>query len=345
MLDPREFGIADLPAFARIAVEPQPQYQQQSAKCAGVDEGLTPVEARPDHEQPDRRRGQDHADRRCAVDPADRKSAFFLRKPFARRANDGWEMPRLADAEDDTRGHERGDRSRETMGDMADRPDGDRNAVADLGAKAVDQPAHSQKTQRIGGLKRHDDVAIVILAPPHLLTEDGRQQAEHRAVDIVDRRCGEQQRDDQPAIAPRPGHRRRRSCCNGLRHMSLPWHQKNAGIRPNEPRQGWGWLEGLLAFLRSIDDLARRRVGRALGRGGRAGSSRKQQGSANQWARQCAIENEGPHHILRNSPNAFRAPLCSLHRDWSDRLQQGVCHTFARNAKRPLWIVPTAETH
>ena len=192
MLDPREFGIADLPAFARIAVEPQPQYQQQSAKCAGVDEGLTPVEARPDHEQPDRRRGQDHADRRCAVDPADRKSAFFLRKPFARRANDGWEMPRLADAEDDTRGHEGGDRPRETMRDMADRPDRNGDAVSDLGTETVDQPAHSQEAQRISGLEGGDDVAIVILAPLKLGAERRREQAEHGAVDIIDRGRGEQ---------------------------------------------------------------------------------------------------------------------------------------------------------
>eukprot|EP01136_Pigoraptor_vietnamica_P026668 Opistho-1_new@81962 len=142
MLDPREFGIADLPALTRIAVEPQPQYQQESAKCAGVDEGLTPVEARPDHEQPDRRRGQNDPDRRRTVNPADRKSALFLGKPLARRADDRRKMPRLADAEDDTRGHERGNRPREPMGDMADRPDGDRNAVSDLGAEAVDQPAH-----------------------------------------------------------------------------------------------------------------------------------------------------------------------------------------------------------
>ena len=192
MFDPREFGIADLPAFARGAVEPEPEDQEKDAERAGVDEGFAPVEAEHTHEQRNRRRGQDHADRRRAVDPADRVGAFLLRKPLARRANDRGEMPRLADAEDDTRGHEGGDRPRETMRDMADRPDRNGDAVSDLGTETVDQPAHSQEAQRISGLEGGDDVAIVILAPLKLGAERRREQAEHGAVDIIDRGRGEQ---------------------------------------------------------------------------------------------------------------------------------------------------------
>jgi len=80
--------------------------------------------------------------------------------------------------------------------DMADGPDRDRDPIADLGAKTVDQPAHSQKAERISSLEGGDDVAIVILAPPELGAERRREQAEHGAVDIIDRRRGEQQRDD-----------------------------------------------------------------------------------------------------------------------------------------------------
>jgi len=110
MFDPRQFGFRYLPALPRVAVEPEPEEQQDDAEGAAVDKGLAPVEAHPDHEHPDRRRGEDDADRRRAVDPADRVGAFLLREPFARRADDRREMPRLADAEDDARKHEGDDR-------------------------------------------------------------------------------------------------------------------------------------------------------------------------------------------------------------------------------------------
>src|SRR3546814_20482722 len=77
-----------LAAFARIAVEPEPQDQKQDAEGARIDEGFAPVEAEYAHAQGDRGRGQDDADRRRAVDPADRIGAFLLREPFARRADD-----------------------------------------------------------------------------------------------------------------------------------------------------------------------------------------------------------------------------------------------------------------
>src|SRR3546814_7515401 len=74
-------------------------------------------------------------------------------------------MPRLADAEDDARQHEGDDRPGETVRDMPDGPDRNGDRIADLGAEAVDQPAHEQKTQRIGELEGGDDVAIVVLGP------------------------------------------------------------------------------------------------------------------------------------------------------------------------------------
>src|SRR3546814_6812923 len=123
MVDPREFGLADLAAVARVAVEPKPEDQEEGAESAGVDEGFAPVEAEYAHEQRDRRRGEDDADRRRAVDPADRVGAFLLREPFARRADDRREMPRLADAEDDARQHEGDDRPGETVRDMPDGPE------------------------------------------------------------------------------------------------------------------------------------------------------------------------------------------------------------------------------
>src|SRR3546814_5073663 len=96
-------------------------------------------------------------------------------------------MPRLADAEDDARQHEGDDRPGETVRDMPDGPDRNGDRIADLGAEAVDQPAHEQKTQRIGELEGGDDVAIVVLGPFQLVAERRREQPEHGAVDIIDR--------------------------------------------------------------------------------------------------------------------------------------------------------------
>src|SRR3546814_20314423 len=131
MFDPREFGLADLAAFARVAVEPKPEDQEEGAESAGVDEGFAPVEAEYAHEQRDRRPGEDDADRRRAVAPADRIGAFLLREPFARRADDRRELPRPADAADGARPHEGTDRPGDTSRDLPDRParQGDRNAT------------------------------------------------------------------------------------------------------------------------------------------------------------------------------------------------------------------------
>src|SRR3546814_13567867 len=115
MFDPREFGLADLAAFARVAVEPKPEDQEEGAESAGVDEGFAPVEAEYAHEQSDRRRGEDDADRRRDVDPADRIGALPLRDTFARRADDRREMPRTADPEADARKQE-GSRTQAAQG-------------------------------------------------------------------------------------------------------------------------------------------------------------------------------------------------------------------------------------
>src|SRR3546814_6521899 len=90
-------------------------------------------------------------------------------------------MPRLADAEDDARQHEGDDRPGETVRDMPDGPDRNGDRIADLGAEAVDQPPHEQKTQRIGELEGGDDVAIVVLGPFQPVAERRREQPEHRS--------------------------------------------------------------------------------------------------------------------------------------------------------------------
>src|SRR3546814_478554 len=59
MFDPGELGFADLAAFARVAVEPEPEDQEEGAESAGVDEGFAPVEAEYAHEQRDRRRSEE----------------------------------------------------------------------------------------------------------------------------------------------------------------------------------------------------------------------------------------------------------------------------------------------
>src|SRR3546814_13652806 len=131
--------------------------QEEGAESAGVDEGFAPVEAEYAHEQRDRRRGEDDADRRRAVDPADRIGAFLLREPFARRADDRREMPRLAHPKDDAREHEGDDRRSENVRDMADGPDREGDRIADLGPEAVRQPAHEQAPQTKGQQEGGDE--------------------------------------------------------------------------------------------------------------------------------------------------------------------------------------------
>src|SRR5690606_17750066 len=73
-------------------------------------------------------------------------------------------------------------------------------------------PAGEQETERIGEGERCADQPVVLLAPAELLDQGRCEDAEHGAIDIVDRGREKQQRADDPAVVADPG---RAAWCSG----------------------------------------------------------------------------------------------------------------------------------
>ena len=199
MFDPFQLFRRYAATLARCGVDPPPDGREYDAEQTGVDECLAPAPSDQFHAKPKGWRSQDDTDRGRRVDPANGISAFFLRKPFAAGPHHCWKMPRFAHAEDHTGRHESRDRRSKAMRGMPDRPDRNGDRIADFRPHLVDQPSHEKEPGGIGKLESSYDVAIVILAPAKLLRKLGLEQAQHGAVDVVDRGRQKQQRNYQPA--------------------------------------------------------------------------------------------------------------------------------------------------
>jgi hypothetical protein len=101
------------------------------------------------------------------------------------------------------RGHRGAEHGRLGMRDGGHAPDHDREREPGARAHLVDHPPRDQEPDRVGELEREDDVGVVDLAPAELLLQRRLEDADHLAVDVVDRRREEQQRADHPAVVPR----------------------------------------------------------------------------------------------------------------------------------------------
>src|SRR3546814_7185968 len=80
----------------------------------------------------------------------------------------------------------------------SDLPDDDRNRIAQPRADQIDDAAETDIADGIGDLEPEDDRREIALGPAHLLLQRRLEDADHLAVDIVDRGGEEEQADDQP---------------------------------------------------------------------------------------------------------------------------------------------------
>src|SRR5262249_48332466 len=85
-----------------------------------------------------------------------------------------------------------------------DAPHGHGEAVADARAEPVHQPPGKREPERVRGLERAHDVAVLQLVPPDLLLQVGRENTQDLSIDVVDRRRRKQKRADGPAHPPPP---------------------------------------------------------------------------------------------------------------------------------------------
>src|SRR3546814_1404250 len=101
-----------------------------------------------------------------------------------------------------------------TVRHVADRPDQNRDRVAEPRADSIDDPAETDVAERVGDLEPEDDRGEIDLGPAEFFLQCRLEHADHLPIDIVDRRGCEQQAADYPAIAAhalgRPGDLRRR---------------------------------------------------------------------------------------------------------------------------------------
>src|SRR3546814_11391764 len=91
------------------------------------------------------------------LEDADREGALALREPVGDGADAGGEIARFADAEAEPRHRELGDGAGETVRHVADRPDQNRDRVAEPRADSIDDPAETDVAERVGDLEPADD--------------------------------------------------------------------------------------------------------------------------------------------------------------------------------------------
>ena len=93
------------------------------------------------------------------------------------------------------------------MPDVGQCPERERDRITDAGADPVDDRAEAEVTDCVGGLEPEHDVGILGLGPLQLGLQGRLQHADRLPVDVVDGRCREQQRADQPPVAANPRRR------------------------------------------------------------------------------------------------------------------------------------------
>ena len=100
-----------------------------------------------------------------------------------------------------------------------DAPDRHRDGIARPGADPVDQPAREEQPDRVGRAEGGDDVAVVELGPADDLLEVLGEDADHLAVDVVDRGARRRAARRSPS-----GSCRRRSTAPGASVASASLH-------------------------------------------------------------------------------------------------------------------------
>jgi len=144
------------------------------------------------------------------------------REPLGRGLDRRREVPRLAQPQEEPRDPEPQDRAGQRVRRGRQRPDDERQGIADLRPHAIDQASHDDEADGVGDREREVDIAILRVGPLDRLPQLGLQHPEHAPIDVVDRRGEEEQGADAPAdvthlAGDRPGRRTHRAVGGGDR--------------------------------------------------------------------------------------------------------------------------------
>src|SRR6185503_2222774 len=122
------------------------------------------------------------------VENSGRQCALPLWKPFRDRLDRARENRGLADAEQRARERETSRGARECMCNGGQTPSHDCPAESASDTNPVNDLAGEKKSKSVRETEPRHDVAVIRLAPAESVLQRRRKNAEHLAVDVVDRR-------------------------------------------------------------------------------------------------------------------------------------------------------------
>ncbi len=126
--------------------------------------------------------------------------AFFLGEPLRDGLDRRREIARFADAETKTGQAEAESGARQRMGCGGDGPHGEVESVSDSGSDPVYEPSGKEESYGVGECERTADIAVMLIRPSDFGSQCGRQDPQHRAIDVIDGRGKKEQRADNPAV-------------------------------------------------------------------------------------------------------------------------------------------------
>lgn len=211
-------------------VHEDPEAHPDEAQGADHDEGHLPAPGL--RQQRNGQRGEQRADRSAGIEDRGGVGAVLLGEVLGGHLDGCREVARLAQGEDAARGDEEihadhGDgrgQGRPGLdgaqrggvgkphpclgGDAAEgvhagshRPDADGPQITFLGAHPVDETAREEHADGIDDREDRSDQPVVVLVPVEFgLDELVPRQREHLTVEVVNGRCEEEHRTDDPAI-------------------------------------------------------------------------------------------------------------------------------------------------
>jgi len=177
-----------LPAHVRmvlgVVVASQPDREPEEAERRSCEERRLPA---PGMEQGRQDRGREHrAHRGPRVEDAGGESALSRRKPQARGLDAGREVRGFRDSEKEAADHEAPGRGRETVGRGREAPETNGERQRALHPDPVDEPPLGYESDGVADLEPEVDVGVVEGGPAHRPRQDGLEDAERGAVDVVD---------------------------------------------------------------------------------------------------------------------------------------------------------------
>ncbi|KAF1025042.1 MAG: hypothetical protein GAK40_01467 [Burkholderia plantarii] len=183
----------------RRFVEHEPEHAPDHAEHADHDERDAPVRVQdaPDHE----RRCHQRADRRADVEPARGDRALLGREPFGGGLQAGRDAGRFRQAQQAAHGGQADPAVRDAVQHAGGRPGHRENREAELGAEHVEHVAGDRLHHRVGGLKRGDDIRVLLRRDIEHLVDFGGGHRKRIAGEVVDDEAHRDEGDHPPAHA------------------------------------------------------------------------------------------------------------------------------------------------